>query len=341
MRLAKIALCLVSGLACASSSSLLSEADRHLEDRELGRATARYREVAEKECATGDQALCCDALRGQAEALHQADERQDALRAWRRAAGQCPMDLAVRRRLFQAEHVGEAESPAAPSTVAYAIEAQVAALGARVKLTWVGLFLDGELATREPVALKPGPHALDAEIFFEVPERDRAPRRMRLSASKSVTVPTGGATTVLTGKVRLVLAERSATMPEERYTLTLEGGEVAPAAAPTAPAGKQPGVLEQILAEHLGMSMRTEGSPPRVPRELLRAGEGWKIPAELCVTPQGRVDLIRLLQPGAGRDPRVDAAILEAVRRWSYGQYVLNGVPQPFCHALIIDLAGR
>jgi outer membrane biosynthesis protein TonB len=100
-------------------------------------------------------------------------------------------------------------------------------------------------------------------------------------------------------------------------------------------------VLEQILAEHLGMSMRTEGSPPRVPRELLRAGEGWKIPAELCVTPQGRVDLIRLLQPGAGRDPRVDAAILEAVRRWSYGQYVLNGVPQPFCHALIIDLAGR
>jgi hypothetical protein len=337
----------VAGASCASSPERLYDADRRFEDREFGRALAGYREVAERECAVGaDAALCCDALRGQAESLRELQEAQESLRVLRRARGQCPFDLQVRRRLYEAEHPQiETDTPPAASSVTFSLEMHFGTLGERAKVVWAGLFFDGQLATREPVAARPGQHEVETEIYLDVPGGggDRGPRRLRLAASKTVTVPSGGSTTAVTGKVTLRLEERRASLPEERFTLTLEGGELVPGVAGSTPPPPKPnaGPLDRILAEHLGISMRTSGGRPKVPRELLRAGQGWKIPTELCVSPQGRVEMLRILAPAPAREPRVDASIFDTIRRWRYGQYILNGVPQPFCHALLVDLGGR
>jgi TonB family protein len=76
-------------------------------------------------------------------------------------------------------------------------------------------------------------------------------------------------------------------------------------------------------------------------RASLRRGEGWKVPTEICVSAAGRVESVEFLRPAPAHDPRADAAILEAVRRWRYGSYRVDGTLRPFCHPHDIDLALR
>jgi hypothetical protein len=194
------------------------------------------------------------------------------------------------------------------------------------------------------MAVTPGNHELEAEAFVEVRGAAGARRPVRLRARHPLTVAPGAGVAELAATARLTLGERpDASLPEDRIVFQMEVTPLAPAGEAAAPAPAIPGapaVVDRVLAQHLGLELRVSGDAPRVPPELLRRGQGWKMKTELCISPHGRVERVRFLEPAPAHDPRVDAAVLEALRRWRYGAYRVNGVLQAFCHALAVDLGG-
>ncbi len=324
--------------ACAHSPDILREAQGRLDDREFGRALAGFREVSEKECAAGEGALCCAALLGAADSLAALDERQNAISSYRRAQNQCPFDVTVRRKLFLTEHAGDPEITTAPASVSFQVEHRFMGLGTRIHLVWLGLFLDGEVIGPGPLPVRTGTHEIEVEAFLDIATTKENPgRRLRLRAVRPLDVSGIGPSSVLGGVIQLLFTESPREpVVEARYSLELNVSTLGPATALKMETKK---TEAPVLEQHLGMNLRETGEPPKIPRALLKSGPGWTAASELCVNPEGRVESLRFLGPSPVHNPVVDAAIVEALRRWRYGRYVLNGVPQPFCHSLSVDLS--
>jgi protein TonB len=301
-------------------------------ERDFERALKRYRKLAGEECSPeGTRRLCCAALLGEAEALLALQERQAALKSFERCRQECPTDVDVRRRLYLAEHASDPEADPATVTSTFTIEHVLGGLGERDKVLWVGLFLDGEFVGHEPLTVHPGSHDLEAEILLEArgPDKSGAMSPVRLRARQPVSVPGPS-------YVRLTLAERAdASLAEDRMTLEMEVKSAADVAA-AAPKPSDPAV-----ASKLNIDLRVSGNGPKFPAELARHGDGWKVRSEICVGPEGRVRSVRFLDAAPAHDPRVDAIILETLRRWRYGAYRIDSVLTGFCHNHEVDLAAR
>jgi hypothetical protein len=309
---------------CTHGEALLARADANLAERDFGQALGRYRTLDGEAChPEGSSQLCCAALRGQADALLATNERQAALEALERQVQECPTDLEVRRKQYQAQHAGESEDP---STTSFdiGVDHAVTGLGDGERLVWLGLFLDGEPVGHEPLAVHPGNHELVADALLQAPgvERRRTRSEVRLRARQSLVIPPGGP---VTGEVTLSFVSRpDSSLPENLIAL-----EMGPLGAPPAPPHPGPPDID----------LRVAGADPVFPAELRQRGEGWRVPLRICVAPDGKVRSVALRAAAPARDPRADAIIVETVRRWRYGLYRVDTQPQGFCHLHEIDLA--
>ena len=320
--------------SCAHGNDLYVLAEGNFKERDFERALKRYRKLGSEECTPeGSRRLCCAALLGEAESLLALQEREASLKTYERCRQECPTDTEVRRRQYLAEHASDPEGDPRTVNSTFTVEHVLGGLGERDKILWVGLFLDGEVVGHEPLVVHPGAHELEAEILLEArgPDRNGNVNKMspvRLRSRQPVAVP--GA-----NYLRLTLAERAeSSLAEDRMTLEIEvksASEVKPEPRPSDPA----------VAAKLSIDLRVAGQDPKFPPELARHGDGWKVATEICVGPEGRVRSVKFLGPAPARDPRVDAIILETLRRWRYGAYRVDNVLTGFCHSHEVDLAAR
>ena len=315
--------------ACAHGNDLLVSAQGSFGERDFERALKRYRKLGGEECAPeGNHRLCCAALLGESESLLALQERQAALKVFERTRQECPTDPDVRRRQYLAEHASDPESDPGTVSATFTVEHVLGGLGERDKILWVGLFLDGEFIGHEPQTVHPGPHDLEAEFLLEARGPDRHGSPVRLRARQPIAVPGPN-------YVRLTLAERAeASLAEDRMALELEvksASEIPPPPRPSDPA----------VASKLSIDLRVAGQDPKFPGELARHGAGWKIRTQICVGPEGRVQSVTFLDTAPAHEPRVDAILLETLRRWRYGAYRVDNVLTGFCHVHDVDLAAH
>jgi hypothetical protein len=323
------------GASCSHGQSLLNAADSSFHERDYGDAAKRYRKLSAEECTPeGTGRLCCAGLLGEAESLLAVSERQAALKAFERCRQECPTNMEVRRKQYLAEHASDPEREGAPTTSAtFTVEHVLGTLSDRAKILWVGLFLDGDVVGREPIGVHPGSHDLEAEALLDAPGgRGVEARPVRLRARQTFEVPSHGEMS-WPASVRLTLGERSdASLPEDRTTLEMEVNR-----PQTPPPALKPAEAE--AARHLGVELRMSGNDPKFPSDLAQHGAGWRVRTEICVSPEGRVQSIKFLDTAPAHEPRVDATILETIRRWRYGSYKVDGVLRGFCHPHEVDLA--
>jgi hypothetical protein len=316
---------------CAHGNDLYVQAEGNFKERDFDGALKRYRKLGSEECAPeGNHRLCCAGLLGEAESLLALQERQAALGAFERCRQECPMDVEVRRRQYLAEHANDPEGDPATVTSVVNVEYLLTGLSDRDKILWVGLFLDGELVGHEPLTVHPGAHELEAEILLEArgPDRKGGMSPVRLRARQPIPVPG-------TDYVRITLAERvDASLAEDRMALEME-------TKPARDAPVEPKPADPAVASKLNLDLRVAGHDPQFPTELSRRGAGWKVRTEICVGPEGRVRSVKFLGAAPAHDPRVDAIILESLRRWRYGAYRVDNVLTGFCHPHEVDLAAR
>ena len=329
-------------VGCASGDQLLNAAQSDFRERDFQGALGRYRDLGREQCVPDKSPrLCCAALIGEADALVALEEAQAALRAYEHGRAQCPDNLEVRRKHYLAQHASDPEPTGPESTASFAVEHLLGSLGDGARILWVGVFLDGELVGRDPSPVRPGKHDLEAEALVEGRgSSSSGSRTVRLHARQPLVVPAHTTSTDLRGTIRLIFGERAeASMPDNRLSFDMEVTPLRPAGSEPPAAAAKPG--DGMLTAHVGRDLRVSGGDPRIPADLVRRGDGWKVPTEVCVKADGKVDSVEFLRPTPARDPRADAAILEAVRRWRYGSYKVNGALKPFCHPHDIDLAAR
>jgi hypothetical protein len=317
--------------SCAHGNDLYVLAEGNFKERDFERSLKRYRKLGGEECTPeGTRRLCCAALLGEAESLLALQERDAALKTFERTRQECPTDTDVRRRQYLAEHASDPEGDPTTVNSVFTVEYLLGGLGERDRILWVGLFLDGELVGHEPLVVHPGAHELEAEILLEArgPDKKGGISPVRLRSRQPVSVPGPS-------YLRVALAERAASsLAEDRMTLEIEvksASDIHPDPVPSDPA----------VARKLNIDLRVAGEDPRFPPELARHGEGWKVRTEICVGPEGRVRSVKFLDAAPAHDPRVDAIILETVRRWRYGAYRIDNVLTGFCHTHDVDLATR
>jgi hypothetical protein len=315
--------------SCAHGNDLYVLAEENFRERDFDGALKRYRKLGREECVPeGNHRLCCQGLLGEAEALLALQERQSALTAFEKCRQECPMDGEVRRRQYLAEHATDPEGDPSTVTATFNVEHAMGGLGERDKILWIGLFVDGEFVGHEPLTVRPGAHELEAEILLEArgPDRKGSMSPVRLRARQPIPIPG-------TGYIRVTLAERiDASLAEDRMALELE-------ARPTRDAPVEAKPSDPAVASKLNLDLRVAGQDPRFPPELTRRGAGWKVKTEICVGPEGRVRSVKFLGAAPAHDPRVDAIILETLRRWRYGAYRVDNVLTGFCHPHDVDLA--
>jgi hypothetical protein len=316
--------------ACAHGNDLLVAAQGSYGERDFESSLKRYRKLGDEECAPeGNHRLCCAGLLGAAQSLLSLQERDQALKTFERTRQECPTDLDVRRQLYLAEHASDPEADPATVPATFTVEHVLGGLDDDEKVLWVGLFLDGEFVGHEPLTVHPGAHDLEAEVLLEArgPEKGESRSPVRLRARQPIGVPGPN-------YIRLTLANRAdASLAEDRLALEMEvrsASDFTPV-APKAPTAE--------VAAKLSIDLRVAGHDPKFPPELARHGDGWKMRTEICVAPEGRVRSIKFLDAAPAHDPRVDAILLETVRRWRYGAYKVDGVLTGFCHEHQINLA--
>jgi hypothetical protein len=315
---------------CAHGNNLLVSAQGSYGERDFERSLRRYRQLSGEECIPeGTHRLCCAALLGEAESLLALQQRQAALSSFERCRQECPTDVDVRRRLYLAEHASDPEPDPATYPATFTVEHVLGGLEDEARLSWVGLFLDGEFIGHEPLNVHPGAHDLEAEILLEAEGPEKGRRPVRLRARQPIGVPGPN-------YVRLTLVQRPGTsLAEDRLSLEME----VRSAADVIPVAPRP--ADAAVAAKLSLELRVAGRDPRFPPELSRHGDGWKMHTEICVGPEGRVRSVKFLDAAPAHDPRVDAILLETLRRWRYGAYRVDNVLTGFCHNHDVDLASR
>jgi hypothetical protein len=327
-----VAVLLALSAAAACGHEGIGAADDSFRDRAFGSAIRRYREVSQVECEGGNSQLCCRALLGEADSLAGLNERQQAEQAYGRVRADCPYDLTVRRKLYLLQHPPEGDTDVPERAIAFPTEYKLSGLGLTTKLQWAAVFLDGEPIGHERSNALPGPHELEAEAFVEI-----GGRVIRARDRKPLVVPGRTPSYELVSSLRLALGAAGDGQAAE-VRLELEVGDLVPAGDVKPPPPPAAGSVEEYAGQHAGFSLFESGDPPRLPREIVHRGEGWSTHVEICVAPEGHVERIKFLEASAVREPAVDAAILEAVRRWHYGRFLANGKLRGYCHAHILDL---
>lgn len=339
--LALVAVGLLVG-ACAHGNDLLASADGGLRDRDFEYALKRYRKLSSEECnPEGSQRLCCAGVIGEGRALMALQERQAAIKAFEHGRAECPTDVEVRRQLFLAEHATDPENNDATTQASFTVEHVLSGLGPREKITWVGVFLDGEIVGHDPIAVHPGSHDLDAELLLQAQGAAKGSQTVRLRARQPLDVP-AGSVGAFTKNIRLTLTERAdASLAEDRLALALE--LVPLVEATPAPAGARVTTIGKAgdTPARLDTDLRVTGTDPKFPADLAKHGSGWKMRTRICVGPEGQVKSIAFLDTAPAHEPRVDAIVLETVRRWRFGSYRVDGVLQGFCYDTDIDLASK
>jgi hypothetical protein len=322
----------VAGAGCTSIADRLARADQQRHDLAFGSALGQYRAVGQDACSEGSEgdAACCRALLGEAVCSLELGERASAIHAAERARRRCPHDLEARRLLHEVRRP-EAVTPVPPAyRVPLAIEVDPRGLPRAARVTWLAVFVAGVPVGTEAIELGPGTHEVEAELALAPPAGREEPP-MLLHDRGTLTVSGAGAPG---GEARLLRLTVDAS-PTPRLTLTIQ--PLVP--LPIGPMAKLPPEQALIFLQKIGPALRESAPRPRVPPEHRRRGPHWEMPVTLCVDPSGNVTTLRLASTGPGRHPRVDGAVLDAVRAWRYGVFRLNGVAQAYCHDEALDLA--
>lgn len=69
----------------------------------------------------------------------------------------------------------------------------------------------------------------------------------------------------------------------------------------------------------------------RPPRGLVKGARAMAADLKICVTAEGTV---RSVDVERGAHPRIDPLIVEAVQRWRYSPYKVDGKPVPHCYPM-------
>jgi hypothetical protein len=108
--------------------------------------------------------------------------------------------------------------------------------------------------------------------------------------------------------------------PRELVARVVGSGEVVPPGAP-------------VVSLREATALRTRDYFPRLPAALWTDARPYIVRVGLCVSDAGRV-IDAVLQSAAS--PALDPLVLAAVRGWRYRPRLVDGQPQPFCHAVTI-----
>ena len=96
------------------------------------------------------------------------------------------------------------------------------------------------------------------------------------------------------------------------------------------PARSTPVFLTADVASYL----RSQDDFPALPASLRRQGARYQAKLEICVAADGRVTDVGFRSREAAA---LDSVLQAAVRGWRYRPFVVDGVPTPFCHNLIVS----
>jgi TonB family protein len=105
------------------------------------------------------------------------------------------------------------------------------------------------------------------------------------------------------------------------------GGPPTPSAAAPAPAREGP------ISPQEARYLRIYETYPRLPRSLWVKGVVYSVRVQICVSAEGNVDEVQLLQ---GAAPELDSAVVSTLRTWRYRPRMVDGQPRPFCHLMKI-----
>ena len=76
----------------------------------------------------------------------------------------------------------------------------------------------------------------------------------------------------------------------------------------------------------------------KLPRGLDRSGIKFSARLRICVSAQGSVTDVRIVQ---GADPAIDPQFPVVMRRWRYRPFMVDGRPVPFCYPIQYELSAR
>jgi hypothetical protein len=326
----------LAAAGCAHTPEILAEARGKYALHDYDDALAGYREAAAQACTEGATPSCCEALSGEGDSLMGQGERMGAAKAFARAARDCPYDLTVRRKLYLAQTSLAADETGSRRTITLTLEHDVAKLGARVQIVWVAAFFDGQLVGREPLVTRAGRHDVEAEAFLRLStgtrggDGARAGELVRLTAHAELGIPARMPSSQLVGVVRLAFDDRGLVVAVPKFS-----SDETATAAPEADANAAGPDMSRAAAKGLLLS----GEDPRIPTNLRRPGAHWRSHIRVCVEPGGHVTTLRFLELPAPAEPRIDAAIVEALRRWRHRPYTAEGKTANFCYDDLLNLA--
>jgi hypothetical protein len=130
-------------------------------------------------------------------------------------------------------------------------------------------------------------------------------------------------------------------MPSESSVVAGTADTSAASSAPPAAGSAAPTstVTLDMLAGHKLLAVNPRVAPYRVtvPEVCVSDGETYRSMVRICVDESGTVSTATLLQPSA---PFIDEQLPDAVRRWRFHPYLLDGRPTPFCYDLRYMVTG-
>jgi TonB family protein len=85
-----------------------------------------------------------------------------------------------------------------------------------------------------------------------------------------------------------------------------------------------------FLPPRVGEKSCVSCQPPHLPEAYLRLGNTYQVMVRICVSKDGGVDSVKVLQ---GLGGAADASVLGTVAGWRFTPYEIDGRPVPFCYA--------
>ena len=114
------------------------------------------------------------------------------------------------------------------------------------------------------------------------------------------------------------------------YTALSHAGE-SRGADPGERASTPPTVAPWVARSLLVTDPQADGNAPRLPPGLVGRGFETAVSMRVCVSESGAVSGVRVMER-AGTS--VDARVVDAVSRWRYLPYSIDGRPSAFCYRL-------
>jgi hypothetical protein len=89
-----------------------------------------------------------------------------------------------------------------------------------------------------------------------------------------------------------------------------------------------------FLPADVASYLRAQDEFPSLPASLRHRGAHYQAKLEICVAADGRVTDVGFRSDPA---PALDSVLQAAVRSWRYRPFLVDGVPTPFCHRMIVS----